>query len=132
MIFLSYSVFAQSPTAIEKSGRLAMMDSYSREPGPHPYHTYFYPDDQTGPYKLNPDTIPSYAIKYVGKQVMLSAPFQDSSPAAAQNPNSQAANPPKMLEVKSIKLLDLPAQTSPAHIHIILIFILMIKLDLTN
>jgi len=112
IILFSQSIFAQSPTAIEKSGRFVMMDSFSLEPGPHPYHAYFYPDDQTGPYKLDTDTIPAYAIKYVGKQVMLSAPFSDSSPAAAKNPNSQAANPPKMLEVKSMKLLDLPAQTS--------------------
>jgi len=113
IILFSQSIFAQSPTAIEKSGRFVIMDSYSREPGPHPYHAYFYPDDQTGPYKLDTDTIQAYAIKYVGKRVMLSAPFQDSSLAATQNPNSQGASPPKMLEVKSMKLLDLPAQTSP-------------------
>jgi len=101
--FVSQDVFAET----EMKGWLRITDSYSTEPGPHPYMYWFYADDQTNPYRLNPLILPSNVLNLAGERVRVTVYDDKGVPLATSlNPNEQ------FLDIASIELINKPLQSS--------------------
>jgi streptogramin lyase len=101
--FVSQDVFAET----EMTGWLRITDSYSVEPGPHPYLVFFQSDNQETPYMLNPQTMSSTVIDWAGERVRVTVADDDNLPLASSlNQNQQ------FLDITSIGLIDKPLQSS--------------------
>ena len=100
--FVGQDVFAET----EMKGWLRITDSYSNEPGPHPYLYWFYADDQTNPYRLNPHTLPSNILDWAGERVRVTGDDGKNVPLATSlNPSEQ------FLDIASIELISQPLQS---------------------
>jgi|CXWL01.1.fsa_nt_gi M6 family metalloprotease-like protein len=99
--FASQDVFAET----EITGILRIMDSYSTDPGPHPYIFWFTPDNQTTSYRLNPFIISSSVLDWSGERVKIKV--ADNGPLASSlNPNEL------FLDITSIQLVQKPLGNS--------------------
>jgi len=102
--FASQGVFAET----EMTGWLRIMDSYSTDPGPHPYIITFHPDQETT-YTLNPNTMSSGVLDWAGKQVRVTV--DDNVPLA-----SSFDAETQFLDITSIGPVDTPLASSPMQI----------------
>ena len=102
--FVSQDVFAET----QMTGWLRIMDSYSTDPGPHPYLITFHPDDQSTSYRLNSNTMSSGVLDWAGERVRVTV---DDTPLA-NSFNSET----QFLDITSIELVNQPLASSPLQI----------------
>jgi len=106
--FGGQDVFAET----EMTGWLRIMDSYSTDPGPHPYLFWFQSDDQDAPYRLNPQTLPSNILDLTGEKVRITVDDGENVPLASSlNPMEQ------FLDIVSIELINQPLASTPQKIE---------------
>jgi len=106
--FGGQDVFAET----EMTGWLRIMDSYSTDPGPHPYLFWFQSDDQDAPYRLNPQTLPSNILDLTGEKVRITVDDGENVPLASSlNPMEQ------FLDIVSIEMINQPLASTPQKIE---------------
>ncbi len=106
--FGGQDVFAET----EMTGWLRIMDSYSTDPGLHPYLFWFQSDDQATPYRLNPQTLPSNILDLAGEKVRITVDDGEDIPLVSSlNPMEQ------FLDIVSIEMINQPLQSSPQKIE---------------